>query len=510
MNGHHSNAVAGPSTIRSPPPPPPLSSHSRNPSGSLSSTHPTPAPTFPLLFQPPPAPPPPRQHLHSTQDLLARFNLLPAYQKYVSSPLGILGESGLGDAHAGQTAATPDKGKGRDMGTGLGGAPTPAAGDVDMVDAHDADDDDAAGGKGEKKRKNTYKHLIQGVPGRHSFKKDDYLTTMMLMPPKQRVRIHRFDERTREEAFSVSLEGLKGWNVNTLVVESAQAREDRKKRKEAKRVAKLQAQAGQLPGATAGTPFSGPLTASTPIAHPQPIQAPIPTPASGASVRRMSTPQIGIPRAVVTGTPRPGSRAITTPTTNVVSAPPTTAANGQTVPRPTSTVPRPGSGVPRPGSTVPRPGSAVPRPGSQHQQPGAKLPNANNINASAGTNIVRSGTPMDVSTDQYGQRGKKREREEGPGVSANGVNGVRTNGTSYVNGNGVSNGHGVHQHQQRPIPMGVPTAGGAPAGGVAATAMNAKAGTGTIRPRPIKKQRVDVQGQARDVAPVQQPTPQGV
>ncbi|KAJ3505475.1 hypothetical protein NLJ89_g7396 [Agrocybe chaxingu] len=117
---------------------------------------------------------------------------------------------------------------------------------------------------------------------------------------------------------------------------------------------------------------------------------------------------------------------------------------------------------------------------------------------------------MDVSADQYGQRGKKREREEGAGVGANGANGVRTNGTSYVNGNGMPNGHGVQQQQQRPIPVGISVAGGALVGGMAATAMNAKAGTGTIRPRPIKKQRVDVQGQARDVAPVQQPTPQGV
>jgi len=41
--------------------------------------------------------------------------------------------------------------------------------------------------------------------------------------------------------------------------------------------------------------------------------------------------------------------------------------------------------------------------------------------------------------------------------------------------------------------------------------VNARAGTAGIRPRPTKKQKMDVQGQARDVtAPVQQPTPQGV
>lgn len=41
-------------------------------------------------------------------------------------------------------------------------------------------------------------------------RKDDYLTSMMLMPPKQRTQITPFDSRTQREAFTVSLEGLKG------------------------------------------------------------------------------------------------------------------------------------------------------------------------------------------------------------------------------------------------------------------------------------------------------------
>ena len=41
-------------------------------------------------------------------------------------------------------------------------------------------------------------------------KKDDSLTKVMLEPPKQRMRIALFDLRTQEEAFTVSLEGLKG------------------------------------------------------------------------------------------------------------------------------------------------------------------------------------------------------------------------------------------------------------------------------------------------------------
>ena len=110
---------------------------------------------------------------------------------------------------------------------------------MDLADGGD-DDDDAAGGKGEKKKKNTYKHLIKGIPwvfqvcflfpfapdlcnpssvsntvflsltGKHSLKKDDSLTKVMLVPPKQRMKIAHFDLRTQEEAFMVSLEGLKG------------------------------------------------------------------------------------------------------------------------------------------------------------------------------------------------------------------------------------------------------------------------------------------------------------
>ncbi len=48
-----------------------------------------------------------------------------------------------------------DKGKGREVLTG---------GDVEMHDVHDADEDDAVG-KGERKYKNSYKHLIKGIPG---------------------------------------------------------------------------------------------------------------------------------------------------------------------------------------------------------------------------------------------------------------------------------------------------------------------------------------------------------
>ena len=220
------------------------------------------------------APPPPKQHLASTQDLLSCFHLLPAYSKYVRPSL----LPGADPSNDGAPPSTPGtsamqgtfgKGKGKEVvhrnAVTMGNTPA----DMDLGDGGDADDDDITGGKGEKKKKNTYKHLIKGIPGvlivpfvlifavsnaflsltgKHSLKKDDSLTKVMLEPPKQRMRIALFDLRTQEEAFTVSLEGLKGvrsllfpyvsqilisllqWNINTLVLESAQAREDRKKR----------------------------------------------------------------------------------------------------------------------------------------------------------------------------------------------------------------------------------------------------------------------------------------
>ncbi len=70
------------------------------------------------------------------------------------------------------------------------------------------------------------------------------------------------------------------------------------------------------------------------------------------------------------------------------------------------------------------------------------------------------------------QRGKKREREESTTV----VNGTHANGLPGINGhmNGGANGisNGVPQQKQISV------------------ALNSKAGTGNVRPRPIKKQRM--------------------
>jgi len=153
--------------------------------------------------------PQPQTFLASTQDLLARFHLHSAYNKHVqpSSP-----------------SLQP-----------------PLSTVAPKAVPHDPPPE-----TDEKKKKNSYRHLIKNIPGKHSMKKDDFLTTTMQVPPKQRIAIAEFDARTQRDAFTVSAEGLKGvrkisvamtlsnqglqWNTGTLIVESSQAKEDRKKR----------------------------------------------------------------------------------------------------------------------------------------------------------------------------------------------------------------------------------------------------------------------------------------
>ncbi|KII85018.1 hypothetical protein PLICRDRAFT_31856 [Plicaturopsis crispa FD-325 SS-3] len=350
MSSEHHNAQAGPSTL-------------------------------PELFLPPQPPPRPAPQLTSTQDLLARFHLLPAYDKYVRPAYA------NNDDDPPLSPASPSaKGKEREL--------TPMGDDE----------------KGEKKKnKNSYKHLIKGIPGKHSMKKDDFLTVAMAVPPKERLRIAPFDLRTQREAFSVSLEGLKGWNTNALVLESAQAREDRKKRKELKKLAKAQSQQP-----------STPASAPTPGSLPQPAN----------------------------GKPRP-------PVINTASAAPTRVGTPRTAtPRTATPVVTP---MQRTGTPVALPASAntpqQPPPLSQAQPPG----------------------------QGPGKKGKKRDRErEENGASGN------------SNASLVASVGQAEPGQARPV------------------IANAKAGTAGIRPRPLKKQRMDSQGQARDILPVQQqPTPQG-
>ncbi|KAF8917465.1 hypothetical protein CPB85DRAFT_1374250 [Mucidula mucida] len=352
------NAVAGPS---------------RPPTPQMPVSDPIP------LFFPPPAQQEPPVYFRSTQDLLSTFNLLDAYDKYVKAQDDIEPSS-----------PSADKGKGKEK-----DGPVTAASPLPQTPAADPDDDDPGGAKGDKKRKHTYKHLIKGAPGKHSMKKDDYLITAI-----------------SREAFSVSLEGLKGvrfqlsnwitfsltrqWNVNALVLESAQAREDRKKRKELKRLAKAHQSQPQTPLPQAQTPG--------------------PTPSSPANA--------GTPRPPVA---RPGSVKPHLPPVQV---------NGL----PTGRV---GTGTPR--TNTPHPLSAP---------------------------------PVSASSLQLPVRVKKRERDEAPSTSA---------------------------------PTPAPQTPTLVSPQIPKAIVGAKAGMAGIRPRPLKKQKLDVQGQARDsTVPIQQPTPQGV
>jgi len=241
----------------------------------------------------------------------------------------------------------------------------------------DVDDDD----NDKRKKKNSYKHLIKGIPGKHSVKKDEYLTTIMQIPPKQRISITPFDLKTQRDAFSVSLEGLKGWNVNALIPETLQAKEDRRKRKELKRLAKAQA------------------------------------------VHVASQP----------------------PTTPTASAHPTTPLSTNSV------------------STPVPPRAATPKPVVTH--PGSRPPIAN-------PPIVTNSPQPHHQVDPTVKRGQKRELEDSVSVP--------------------------------------PGQQSAPQKSIAAAIVGAKAGVNGVRPRPLKKQRMDLQGQARDMSVHQQPTPQGV
>ncbi|TFK20300.1 hypothetical protein FA15DRAFT_682613 [Coprinopsis marcescibilis] len=416
------------------------------------------------------APPKSKLHLQSSQDLLARLNLHPAYDRYVRPAVLPGDEVGVG---ATGTPSPGDKGKGKEVDVdmsdvGGGGRPPHGLGE--------GDDDDGPGGKKEKKGKNSYRHLIKGMPGKHSTKKDEYLTNIMLFPSKPWVQITPFDEHTQEDSFTVSQDGLKGWNINALVAESAQAREDRKKRKEAKRLSKLQQTQGQDGQATSGVPLRAPVPTPATAAMPGKVQG------TGIPQRTTSTPR---PATGNTGTPRPGSAA---------------SRPGSTVSRPGSTVSRPGSTVPRPGSTVPKPGSAtaqvnaaaaqvsqtantaghqrssVPRPGSNVPRPGTAGPNA------AGTPSI----PTSAATSGY-ERLKKRDRDDG-GVDVGHLNGSHGPGLTNGGTNGTTNHLGATQ------PKAI---------------VGARAGAPGARPRPLKKIRLD--GPADSNQHIQQqPTPQGV
>jgi hypothetical protein len=110
----------------------------------------------------PSASPRPPRLLESTQDLISRFHLLTAYDKFVR-PF-ITQEHDPNTAQLPTTPAVPslsDKGKGKERDPG-----TPTVASAATPGTHNDPDDDE--GRDGKKKKNTYRHLIKGVPGTQS------------------------------------------------------------------------------------------------------------------------------------------------------------------------------------------------------------------------------------------------------------------------------------------------------------------------------------------------------
>ena len=100
--------------------------------------------------------PPQRQFFNSTQDLLHTFKLSSTYDKYVR-PYSVAVETAPS-----ATPSAADKGKGKEKEIPVFNAATPAA---DTPGAGDDGEGDDTPGKAGKKWKNSYKHLIKGIPG---------------------------------------------------------------------------------------------------------------------------------------------------------------------------------------------------------------------------------------------------------------------------------------------------------------------------------------------------------
>jgi hypothetical protein len=98
-------------------------------------------------------------YFDSTQELLSRFHLLSAYDKYVRPySLPVNAENGIQEA----TLSFVDKGKGKEKEVPLLDVASPAP----QTPGAGADGDDEEGnGKGEKKWKTNYRHMVKGIPG---------------------------------------------------------------------------------------------------------------------------------------------------------------------------------------------------------------------------------------------------------------------------------------------------------------------------------------------------------
>jgi hypothetical protein len=90
-----------------------------------------------------PGPSHPSPYFSSTEDLLAKFRLLSAYDKYVRPFVD-----------SSEHDSSIDKGKGKERDLSPSPEPTTALG-------NDLDDDE----NDKRKKKNSYRHLIKGIPG---------------------------------------------------------------------------------------------------------------------------------------------------------------------------------------------------------------------------------------------------------------------------------------------------------------------------------------------------------
>jgi hypothetical protein len=277
----------------------------------------------------------------------------------------------------------------------------------------------------------------------------------MQIPPKQHSKIAPFSLEVQQEAFSVSLEGLKSvcllnflnfhfphitfqWNINTLIEPSPQAREDRKRRKEEKK--RKQAQQAQIAANIAAGLPPPPNAASLPQSHSSPaalVSTGTPRPGTPSISRATSTPHITPSTPASTTSPAPQRK----PSRPVVKPAPVQIPTGRV-----GTPLRTAGGTSTP--TGPSPLSAPPI-------------NASMVGVLASAVASATGTPVSAAQTQD-PRGKKRAQDEMQASPVNGINGSAPNGsTIHVNG----------------VVTSAPGAG-------------AKAGLPGARPRPVKKQRV--------------------
>jgi len=180
-----------------------------------------------LPFFPPPMPRthhPPRL-INSTQDLLGRLRITSSYDSFVRPYLRSTGQGKV-------DGATEEKGKGKlveiqsmdgvmENGTALVstmGAGTTGGGALE----------DSAGGGKKKRFEHGYKTFISDLPGKHSSKKDTYLTNLVQQPPKQRIDITPFDSRTLE-GFQLAQGVLQGFNQAIWLSDDKEKKKKKKK-----------------------------------------------------------------------------------------------------------------------------------------------------------------------------------------------------------------------------------------------------------------------------------------